>query len=128
MKNKDLPPGSHLDTLIAEKVLGWTRLEKPYYGCTHKDSFGGLQYPQEYSTDLSAAFEIVDYLNKANKDKINGATDGFLIAAYFEEGLSNLNNTTYHVRFEYESTSYMASSTTLPHAICLAALKINNHN
>jgi hypothetical protein len=141
--------GRELDAEIAEKVFG-CKVKRPFNPAEHPDisqkeyehrrrweqsykcecpghphsiddgDYYGTDI-KEYSTDIAAAFEVVNELSKRFHDRINGATDGFLIQQ-FEQSLSP-DRATYHVRLEYESNKYEASAPTLPHAICLAALK-----
>lgn len=126
MSNDITPAGRPLDAEIARAVFG---------ALTEEDSYNKRSYAQweavpgkpgshyerltaipPYSTDIAAAWTIVERLPKHFKD-INSATDGFLIEQRLGDDLN------YHVRFEFESRSVNASAATLPHAICLAALQ-----
>lgn len=121
-----LEPGPHLDALIAEKVFGCS--PKPgernlfWCGCSQghidPDTYSCGELPK-YSADISAAWEVVEYLPKL-VERINHATDGPLILIHMEQGYP----TDYFIRIELESFSHEASSEiSMPHAICLAALK-----
>lgn len=102
-------PGRELDALIAEKVMG---LEIVHLGEPSKPfvkNFTGTSEPTEYSTDIAAAWEVVERLKDSEHafgfelTQDQGELCEWL--AYFGEG-----------RFKAESE-------TAPHAICLAALK-----
>lgn len=74
----DLKPGPELDALVAEKVMGWKRLESPSgdYAPWEDDkgkrrntwvaarSFAGL-LEWSPSTDIAAAWEVVEKLNES---------------------------------------------------------------
>lgn len=117
MTDTSLPAGRELDALIAEKVFGITtrwRDGSNYGGDPTryleygKQTLGvGTQVPN-YSTDILAAWEIVEAMK----------SNGFQFAIY------NIPSGVFTVRFEKDLKLYsMDSETSIPYAICLAALR-----
>lgn len=118
----EMKPGRELDALIAERVMGYRRLEAyPFregFPCFVNPS--GLEiYPSmipEYSTSIAAAWEVVNEM-QGNKwvfriqspycNVIPGAWEAFF-------GYKHVNEDTFMEARRAE---------TAPHAICLAALK-----
>jgi len=100
----DLPPGPELDALIATKVMGW--------GIIHYAGHQIIQRPgitmNEWSPSQSIAdaWEVVEKLKHA---------DNFEIAFYEGEWVVG--------SYVNDEPIWEASAATLPHAICLAALK-----
>ncbi len=112
--------GRELDALVAEKVMGWKVL-------SHWDADGGIKHlvdhnqcevrPAEfkpYSTDISAAWEVVEKLQ----------SEGFhaCVHRYVQK------NPHWGAQFDKEDLDVICGPTqgaapTAPHAICLAALK-----
>jgi hypothetical protein len=118
-----MKPGRELDAIIAEKVMGEPDIIK-----VTSDYVGAeLNWPvPQYSTSIAAAWEVVEALQKRFQRTINPATDGFLIQWHIEQNLNKDLSSDYYVRFEFESNKYeseIARASSLPHAICLAALK-----
>jgi hypothetical protein len=118
-----LPAGRDLDELIAEKVMGWIpgpctghTIELPGgWGCDECTAEGqwGFQghhtkLPRQYSTDIAAAWEVVEKLQKEWIVIINGYQDKWDV---------EVNMSGKYVSEVYES------ALTAPHAICLAALE-----
>lgn len=124
-EGSDLPPGRELDALIAEKVMGLVLEQK----CTQCDGTGYVDqdrchichyslghpgvkkiFPKEYSTDIAAAWEVVEKILSTGID--------FTLEA-------GPNKTTkeryYGVSINDVDPQY--SEISAPHAICLAALK-----
>lgn len=107
----DLKPGRELDGLIAEKVMGCFSLDRDEYAtwscdCNltsdlwHCGESGSLK---SYSTDIAAAWEVVEKLRD----------DNFAIEEH---------GTHWKARFGTE----WAGAETAQHAICLAALRACN--
>ncbi len=134
-----MTPGRELDALVAEKVMGWTRMsyEQAYHyagrkeltgywhSTTERDRYGrskemaraedDLDYYQPEdawspSTDMAAAWEVVERLS-ANVE--------------FDIGTALLPGTTatrgWMASFQFRT--FVAFAPTAPYAICLAALK-----
>jgi hypothetical protein len=124
--NQRLSPGRELDALIAEKVMGLKpkfQVPQLYLNQLYLTQFDTLEQveqfritpgfaeqiePKRYSTDISAAWEVVQKLGNAE------------IRTYFisepkfvEVGIYNKSEKEWH--YELGETA--------PHAICLAALK-----
>lgn len=119
-------PGRDLDKIIAEKVMGWTNCHevdsahagtllqgvKPgeipsiYTGAVRET------YVPNYSTKIEAAWEVVEMFKEKGDYKIE-------ISAYPKDKLWTIK--AFHR--EGLSKSCTTSAETLPHAICLAALK-----
>ncbi len=89
--------GPRLDALVSEKVMG----------------LGGVgTWGRPYSTDMNAAWEVVDHLTKTTKQWFHLQQYSTGTSAKFEiSGAGDLD-------CEFE-----ADETTAPHAICMAALK-----
>ncbi|WP_245856106.1 BC1872 family protein [Paenibacillus rigui] len=97
--------GPELDKLVAEKVMGWTSIAKLRW----KDPKGVTNFVPDYSTDISAAWEVVEKMSR-------GKTDcSFVLQFHFER---------YYAKFgevpidNKRWNSYL----TAPEAICKAAL------
>lgn len=132
--------GKELDALIAEKVMGWTKAEiSNEYGkilvlgnpkLKEKD---WIMMPAEYnpylpySTDISAAWEVVEKLSKTNtmvgtRTFNNQPWQSMCLI------LKSLNHEAYKNDFEQDFTQWItATGESIPHAICLAALKAVGH-
>lgn len=97
-----MKPGKELDALIAEKVTGW----KPsgLLGKDHKYAVKEFYEPPHYSTDIAAAWEVVDKIAPLDDFRL-----AFRNGEWFAEFSSMINQ--------------FAQAGTAPHAICLAALK-----
>lgn len=105
-----MKPGRELDALVAEKVMGWKWDEASAW--SPSGSKYARDYPNmngdswwwlpEYSTDIAAAMKVLTHVMKSYRKKISIET------------------------YEGEAWSIKpcgTSSRSLPHAICLAALK-----
>jgi len=122
--------GPELDALVADKVMGLEHREwapyaapegwfpKDHPDCCPKSENGfiphGHEHPSElsYSTDIEAAWEIVDHLTKTTKQWFHLQQYSTGTSAKFEiSGAGDLD-------CEFE-----ADEITAPHAICMAALK-----
>lgn len=116
-----MKPGRELDALVAEKVMGYRRkrcdcntfwVDADGYEPTHN---------QDYSTDIAAAWEVVERVRL-----FVWPHQGRWIAGYLSE--ADLQDIYFHVensRFITIDGSFstIAQEQTAPHAICLAALK-----
>ncbi len=102
-----MKPGRELDALVAEKVMGY---ETVYSGANYYVERTYSPVPL-YSTDISAAWEVVEKL-ACMKDEVNVFYD---CGAWF-------CNTGVDANGEW-SIERSGSCATAPHAICLAALK-----
>lgn len=118
--------GRELDALIAEKVMGWENVHK------HGSRLVGIPPTQPgipvclaggeippYSTDIAAAWEVVEKLQKDNP---------FWKTSNYEGWMNfNLGPTTGNDGFgwyaNFGDSNTIAYGKTAPHAICLAALK-----
>ena len=94
-------PGRELDALVAEKVFGETIFK-------HKADWE----PPEYSTDISAAWEVVNKLSGGFYFSIDGQWRSQLTGKI-----------SWRSRFKPSLDAPYISGDTAPHAICLAALK-----
>jgi len=139
-----MEPGPELDAIIAEKVMGcklWRRSEalmaakdqteyeslrrRAEYECTCPDSAhtdcddeGMYSWLKEYSTDIAAAWEVVERMQKPDK--------GFAFQLWFSE--QNDTNDQWYAHFTMKhwlDNGYRADgvSKSAPHAICLATLE-----
>lgn len=99
-----------IDALVAEKVMGGKLTELRDY-VTWQQSKKLYSIPN-YSTDMTVAWAIVEKFKNTGDYKI-------VISAYPKDGLWTIK--AYH-RDGYNK-SCSTSAKTLPHAICLAALK-----
>lgn len=111
-----MEPGRGLDALIAEKIFEQPSIEvpsdRPVTATELTDREVRLALILPYSTDISAAWPIVEkFKNEGNYKLVISAypkDEVWTIKAYHREGYSK---------------SCSTSAETLPHAICLAALK-----
>lgn len=112
-------PGRELDALVAEKVMELKNIRKlnteaiKDFVYDRPNLITGLHVIEdlvpEYSTDIAAAWEVVERLAEYHGNKCD------LDYGEFLEGL-------WTVRFGFGNDS--CSAETAPHAICLAALKV----
>jgi len=114
--------GRELDTLVAEKVMGSLRPTEPGLFCGEPSDDGKWWWesyqgdtdiskwaPPEYSTSISAAWEVVEKLLHIGLD--------FTI----DSGRDRTTGEVFHsCRIDDINLTY---ADTAPHAICLAALK-----
>jgi hypothetical protein len=107
-----MKPGRELDALVAEKVMGWMRQHDIWYGPKLKMA-QAFDRPPNYSTDIAAAWEIVEKFSKLGWDVtvFSGGEmrDGDEIYAEFDPRYC-------------DGKFALKSAYTAPHAICLAAL------
>lgn len=112
-----MKPGKDLDMLIAEKIMGWV-LEPKYVhrwtspvGTRSDDS----DIPN-YSTDIAAAFEVVEVLAKEGA-VLNYSTMKDGVRGHFVE-IGYLRNP-----FDSFHAFVEVSGESAPHAYCLGALQ-----
>jgi hypothetical protein len=105
--------GRELDALVAEKVMGWALTSKDtrdLQGWPPPGNTTPIDVP-EYSTDIAAAWEVVEKLDKY----------------YFQVNreIKNMDSMEYTVVIPgiFNKERITVSANTAPHAICLAALK-----
>ncbi len=96
-----MKPGKELDRLVAEKVMDYYK------------NFDNILSPPKYSTDIAAAWEVVE---KLAEDTHGGFALNQLRFPH-RQGIRG-----YLTSF-YGETHVEATADTAPHAICLAALK-----
>lgn len=144
MKVDEMPAGREMDALIAEKVMG----HRPEYGCfvddghsddcvtdicdcviaesLHKD---GEKFPDKcqywrvvdpfpYSTDIAAAWEVVEKIKDTNMDSYKYGANSFELSRNRPMQPSRL----YACRFNSNNNGYSYAETASL-AICRAALK-----
>lgn len=111
-----LPAGRELDALVAEKVMGERRLSRNVDvgdGREFRWKIHGelLENPPAYSTDIAAAWEVVEKLGKRFNVFVDYPTSG------------NVHANTGIMCDDFGHGHTCADAATAPHAICLAALK-----
>lgn len=132
---KILPAGRELDLAIAEKVMGWKLVnyntDKPavspedYADAANNDGWcwdglDGEAWEWKPSTDIAAAFQVEQHLKSFNiRLEINPTVEGYQVSCirYTPDSDPDFNCAWTGIG---HSVSY---SDSLPHAICLAALK-----
>ena len=130
MNVNEMEPGRELDALIAEKVMGWRRVndEDPYFWPSkemcdrlkeqYPDVIGYDYFPAPlFSTDTAAAWEVVEHMiNTPGPD-----------GDYWDVILDITSMKTICVMGELADYRVQAESKSTPHAICLVALKAVTH-
>jgi hypothetical protein len=128
-----MEPGRELDRLIAEKVMGWSPVKGDPSSFENPSEFqdewmsrhaGVWQWLPAYSTDIAAAWEVVEKL-KTIPGKPEEWGDGF--DTPFEIRISWMPSfSEWQVAWSpaYWIYEHEASAATAPHAICLAALRV----
>ncbi len=130
----DREAGRALDAEVAEKVMGIPREEWPWrchaeghdmdeqiwcYSC-RKMYNEGERIPPCYSTDIAAAWLVVEAMQTFNEDgyhavlKTPFTLGNAYIAGFTPHGVTGWNG----------APDFVGFATTAPHAICLAALKV----
>ena len=102
-----------IDRLIAERVMGWTNLyaQGARFGTSPKGKSHSIIPP--YSTDMSAAWEVVEKLRQSGyQGKLDWATPELGYECYFWSSSLPPNE------------MQCPRTQTAPLAICLAALKV----
>lgn len=121
--------GPEMNALVAEKVMGWIWIDGEYGHPTEKGPFNDCECPSHsyqktllprYSTDIAAAWEVVNKLGRKSINKIAAETGlaTFLLVQY--------PNGTWKANFSGYRTSVEAD--TVPLAICRAALLSKPNN
>ena len=110
-------PGIELDRMIAEKIFGWKRipLDPPRFGLSwYYEPLEGCMYfnvqkPLRYSTNLKAAWRILELFQYADvrKNAYHGTDWTVYLKSPVTEGF----------------TGSEATGVSAAHAICLAALR-----
>lgn len=120
-----MKPGRELDLLVAYNIMGWSiqrkRLAMPigYVGNTGEvAAYQLMDNPDPFSTDISEIPKIVRVLRDKRvhiKAECGGVCDVWTVTLFHWGKFKDL--------LHDGSDSFSATSDTLPHAICLAALK-----
>ena len=107
----ELKPGAELDALVLKQVFGVDPVRSEFHKCLYFDSRTGAAVAS-FSSEITAAFEVVEKFSEGECLKITKA-----IGCIRGEG-------------KWKWSVYLnvngypgAQADTLPHAICLAALK-----
>jgi hypothetical protein len=118
----NMKPGRKLDALVAEKVMGYHNIYVAHDGVPHllpipNSGTTGVICPR-YSTDIAAAWEVVEKLQLLNKP----------------QSIPSSNYAEHLQLWQYDETKWMVGNIesdtiygegeSVAHAICLAALKI----
>ena len=106
-------PGPELDALVAEKVMGWRMDDNKHLNLAwdpKRSPNDGLRCIPDYSTDIAAAWEVVEKLDTLALSRGDIADISVWVAQFVTEGPG------YPVNIQ-------AIAKTPTHAICLAALK-----
>lgn len=117
----NLPPGRELDALVAEKVI---ELENVQQGCScgyikpPNYSWGDCSAVKPYSTDISAAFEVVEKMKSLGFKFVCG--DTVICADHGDVGIRDAIWACFGL--EFEKAKFIPGST-FAHSICLAAIK-----
>ena len=116
----NMPAGREMDALVAEKVMGWTnpritpsgrfRITPPMGGKYH-----GGQMPPKYSTDIAAAWQVVEWLMERGDVFVEYWSDGEWFVADKPVGVRQDATT---AMCDGKATGEMSA----PLAICRAAL------
>lgn len=121
-----MKPGRELDALVAEKVMGWKFTggfsTDPELGSDRwaTDSNGHERFYQDvpyYSTDIAAAWEVVEILSDRFDFRVHtraGYTGKWVAFGYNPQKSKEMQEGDFQ---------YGVFKSSLPHAICLAALK-----
>lgn len=121
----ELEPGTELDDLVAEMVFGWTLCDPD---CPPRDwgswdeppavqhaigttPTGCRGYFPEYSTDVAAAWDVIERLRDLN------------ILCHTQHRLDGTHIVSFFGPVRFHSASGWSQQISFPHAICLAALK-----
>ncbi len=122
------PPGPRLNELMAEKVMGWYKertLGYTWWRYENGDS-GYVDQPQTYredpdywdpSIDIACAWEIVQKLQDTHYFQLSGYDGIEKCSCYFIDRDN-----------ERGKDGCVDGIETIPHAICLAALKIKDQS
>lgn len=120
-----MKPGRELDALVAEKVMGWAKTNLKDWDQAFKDEFGflwaepghgyfkGFHTLPHYSTDIKAAWEVVEKMGTRFIHLSPALEGGWSCAIQYNEA-----------RFPFVNLI----GKTAPEAICRAALKAVGHD
>lgn len=111
-----MKPGREMDALIAEKVMGWSQTPEGFY---EMDSVGRMTILPKFSTDIAAAWEVVEELDNYCLEMIRETADE-------ESGYEWQYVVVPAAVFRCDHAEYV-SYHSMAHAICLAALKVAGH-
>lgn len=140
-----MKPGRELDALVAEKVMGWRAHSPGYPSLVDINGVptGWLASGQgsqgddpdfRPSTDIAAAWEVVEKISQLFKDKMIKWSDSLLMEElcngiriqkvddYWKAGLTSGEDSLHGEEHPFMANR-SAVGETAPHAICLAALK-----
>lgn len=127
--------GTELDTLIAEKVMGWHEIETVVtFGLSSIEGIppdydkyeiavarkSRVPIPR-YTTDIAASWKVIEHLKKHRN--IFFCIEQHHLAHEITVWLFDADNVPEGIIVAEDIAKYSASSCQLPHAICLAALK-----
>lgn len=118
MSETDLKPGRELDAVIAEKVMGWKRIDSISWSQPIPSGLAIQRLEFElpnFSTDTEAAWQVVETIDMPFH--LVKSTDKM-------PNLVRPRGEKYLCTFTIDYGNHVAAgSDTAPHAICLAALK-----
>lgn len=110
-----------LDALVAEQVMGWREMRGHWVAPGTPDWVNLIAQPYDpprYSSDLAAAWEVVEKLTALRPDPSHRPYSVHVLAS---DGIAACRITTWSV--EGEGTVARHSCASVPEAICLAALE-----
>ena len=122
--------GRELDVLVAEKVMGWTSFKKRWRDGSHFDLLDRFLDSNNievegacphYSTNIAVAWEVV---TRVYKQSNNSEPDFLQITGPLSDGWKVQHIWGHH---DGDIPEYFVVRKSLPHAICLAALKAVGH-
>lgn len=126
-----MKPGRELDALVAEKVMGWLKGKRTYispYGPEHNYDFEQWINEDEiekelpaYSTNILAAWEVIEHL-KDNR-RIFYCIEQHPFAEEPTVWLFDADKVPEGMVIADHAAKWNVTAATIPHAICLAALK-----
>lgn len=119
MNIDELKAGRELDALIAEKVMGLrSELSLASSQQKYEQIRNKIEHCPIYSTDIAAAWEVVEKMNLLSADfKLVAYDSGYVWVAEFKT-TREMPGTIYRETIEHKGEAESS-----PHAICIAALK-----
>lgn len=120
--------GRELDTLVAVKVMGWSKTTELWNRGLTESVLAGLhpesKLPEKvpfYSTDISAAWRVVDFLRskKMLLDIQEGENND---GPFFQVEINQFNVSKSRGGY-WDTVVDSTDGDSIPHAICLAALR-----
>jgi hypothetical protein len=127
--------GRELDALVAEKVMGWEPVNDPDTGLWWRVPKGGYNpsgfqsedAPPAYSTDIAAAWQVVEKITRPLANIRNGewCLDrlGYRCCEHDEDGVHGEWRCSFRAYKGEDDEWVHVTASTAPLAICLAALK-----